>query len=162
MKLYNQPTNITTLKTFKDSNGNQYELRGEQGILSSNGCYKTNYYELHKKDKKSKDFQKCEVKEEMYKDSFYGFEPYEIKKERLDKVTGKSIENSNIVKNLNGYDIELKNDVLTMNEPLRVLYTTDSNGKPLSKIKLPENMTINNSPKLSNMTKRFLKLLSLV
>ena len=162
MKLYNQPTRIETLKTFQDAKGNQYELRGQQSMYSENGCYKTNYYELYKKEPKSKEFVKYGTKEEMYLDSYYGHRPFEIKKERLNKNTGKLTEAYEIIKRLNGYDIECKNEALTMNEPLRVLYANDSLNRPVSKVKIPAHMNIFGHRPLSNMTKRIFKLLSLV
>ena len=158
MKLHNQPTNLEPLKTFQDSKGNQYKLVGQKDMLSSNGYPVTNYYELYKKEVKNKDFVKYGAKEEVYVSSFYGFAPSVIQKERFNKNTGKLTETYEITKVLNGYEIECKNESLTMNGPLSILHAKDNFNKPITKIKLPSHVDIFGFQPFSNMTKRIMKL----
>ena len=156
MELINRPTNITTLKTFTDSKGTQYELRGQKDMYSNTRCHKTNYYELHKKGKKDYDFNKVGAKEELYVDFFNGYEPVTIKRERFD---GKLIETSKVAKTLNGYDIACIGESLTTKGQVNVLHLKED-GVAKTKVKLADSITVNGYKKLSNMAKHILKLIS--
>lgn len=157
MQVVNKPTNLATLRTFQDKKGNQYELRGQQNMYSAQDCFKTNYYELYKKGKKDNNFGKVGAKEEVYLDSYYGYRPSTINKERF--VDGKMTESAKVTKVLNGYDIECKGDALSMKGPLRVLHAKDIYGDPVTKIKLPDALEINGQKSLTPMAKRVMKLL---
>ena len=157
MKLTNKPTQITTLKTFQDKKGNEYELRGQRNMYSEGDCFKTNYYELYKKDRKSYSFEKIGAKEELYLDSYYGYKPSTIRKETV--KNGKTVEETKIFKTLNGYDIECRGESLSMNKPIRVLHAKDQFDVQKTKIQLSDTLNINGQKRLSNMAKRILKLL---
>ncbi len=158
MKLTTQPTNMSTLKTFRDKVGNDYELRGQKNLYSLEGCFKSNYFELYKRGSKSREFVKVGAKEEICRASYYGFEPSSIKKEKY-CPDGSLAEESEIFKKLNGYDIECHGKSISMNGPLRVIHAKDQYGKPFTKAKLPDHLNINGFKPLTAMAKRIMKLL---
>lgn len=162
MKLAIEPTKIQILKTFQDKYGSQYELRGQKNMHSAEGCFKTNYYELYKKDSRGTEFKKVGAKEEVNRASYYGYLPSSIQREKIIAQTGEVTERSEVFKKLNGYDIECRGKSLTLDGALRVIHAKDQYGEPFTKIKIPNGLYVNGNQPLTAMAKRVMKLLQYV
>lgn len=153
MKLYNQPTKMEVLRTFSDKLGNQFELRGQKGMYSDEGCFKTNYLELHKKEKGSDKFVKINAKEEAYIDSYSGYKPSGIKREIFSNE-GELLEKSEVFKTVSGSNISCKGKFLNMDGEMRIV-----NGE-IRKIDLPKKINVDALETASNFAKRTLKQLA--
>ena len=162
MKLAIEPTKIQILKTFQDKYGSQYELRGQKNMHSAEGCFKTNYYELYKKDSGATEFKKIGAKEEVSRAAYYGYIPSSIQREKILPKTGEVTERSEIFKKLNGYDIECRGKSLTLDGALRVIHAKVQSGEPFTKIKIPNGLYVNGNQPLTAMAKRVMKLLQYV
>lgn len=150
MELYNPITNMQTMRTFSDSLGNQYELRGQKGMCDNQGCFETNYYELHKKEAGSDTFKKVGAKEEAYISTYEGYKPCFIKRETFSDE-GELLEKSKVSKTVGGSNIECKGKFLNMDGELRIIRNE------VHRTDLPKQISINSLESATNFAKRAIK-----